>query len=174
MIRTGHQHLLAIPKPVDKDVDRDLASEPDKASSTEVDILERRLKRYVDETIERRLKSHLVDGIVDSAVSDCRDHFFDECKAHEAEFRDQIDDGNCEVRITTAECLNEMKEQAQKHMREIEEHAHLYMTGLEEHGIEAEMAAKEKVAELKRCFTSAQSLLSPNHELGTNVRRSSF
>ncbi|KAI9037799.1 uncharacterized protein KD926_011588 [Aspergillus affinis] len=162
LIRSGRQHLLAIPKKVDSDL------------PSEVEMIERRLKRYVDETIERRLKSHVVDEIVGSAVSECRDQVFDDCKMHEAEFREQVDDANCEVRITANECMNDMEEQAQKYMGEIDEQAQQYMNDIKDQGIEVKRSAKERVATLKRWFdASAQSLLSPSPVLGTNARRSS-
>lgn len=174
LIRSGRQHLLAIPE----DVDSDLPSESEKVSFAKVEMIERRLKRYVDEMIERRLKSH-VDEIVDSAMSECRDQIFDECKTNEAEFREQVDDGNSEVRLTANECMKELKEQAQNYMHEIEEQAQQSINDIEDQGIEVEMCAKEKVAKLKRWFNaSAQSLLdsksSPSHELGTNARRTSI
>ncbi|KAF7587628.1 hypothetical protein BBP40_006912 [Aspergillus hancockii] len=175
LIRSGRQHLLAIPK----DVDRDLPCEFEKVSFAEVEMIERRLKRYVDEMIERRLKSQVLDEIVDSAVSECRDHIYDECKTNEAEFREQVDDGNSEVRNTANECMNEMKDEAQRYMHEIEDQAQQYMKDIEDQGIEVEMSAKKNVAMLKRWFNaSAHSLLdsksSPSHELGTNARRSSI
>jgi hypothetical protein len=175
LIRSGRQHLLAIPD----DVDSDLPSESEKVSFAKVEVIERHLKRYVDKMIERRLKSHVVDVIVDSAVSECRDQFFDECKTNEAEFHEQVDDGNSEVRNTANECMKEMNEQAQKYMREIEEQAQQCMNDIEDQGVEVEMSAKEKVTKLKRWFNaSAQSLLdskpSPSHELGTEARRNSI
>ncbi|GIK07285.1 hypothetical protein Aspvir_002943 [Aspergillus viridinutans] len=172
LIRSGRQHLLAMPKDVDRE---DL----EKVSFAEVEMIERRLKHYVDEMIERRLKSHVLDEIVDSAVSECRDQIYDECKTNEAEFREQVDDGNSEVRNTANECMNEIKEQARRYMHEIEEQAQQYMKDIEDQGIEVEMSAEKKVAKLKRWFNaSAQSLLgsksSPSHELGANARRSSI
>ncbi|PLB44863.1 hypothetical protein P170DRAFT_391273 [Aspergillus steynii IBT 23096] len=163
LIRSGRQHLLVIPKIVDNE----LPSESEKVSFAEVGMIERRLKRYVDETIERRLKSHVVDEIVDGAVSEYRDQIFDECKTHECEFREQVDDCNSEVRITANECMSEMKEQAQKHMREIEEQAQQYMNDIEDQGNAVELSTKEKVAKLK------QTSLGPSHE-GTNARCSSI
>ncbi|KAF7133799.1 hypothetical protein CNMCM5793_005211 [Aspergillus hiratsukae] len=171
LIRSGRQHLLAMPKDVDRDIE--------KISFAEVETIERRLKRYVDEIIERRLKSHVLDEIVDSAVSECRDQIYDECKTNEAEFREQVDDGNSEVRNTANECMNEIKEQARRCMHEMEEQAQQYMKDIEDQGIEVEMSAEEKVAKFKRWFNaSAQSLLgsksSPSHEPGANARRSSI
>ncbi|KAJ5084977.1 hypothetical protein N7532_009748 [Penicillium argentinense] len=175
LIRSGRQHLLAIPE----DVGNGLPSEFEKVGFAKVEMIERRLKRYVDEMIERSLKSHVVDEIVDSAVSECRDQIFDECKTNEAAFREHVDDGNSEVRNTTNECMKEMEEQARKHMREMEERAQEYMNDIEDQGIEIGISTKEKVAKLKRWFNaSAQSLLdsksSHGHELGTNARRSSI
>ncbi|KAI9041939.1 uncharacterized protein KD926_006276 [Aspergillus affinis] len=68
LIRSGRQHLLAKPKGVDSDLPAEFA---------EVKM------------IERRLKSHIADDIVDSAVSECRDQIFDECKTNKAEFRER-------------------------------------------------------------------------------------
>ncbi|PWY80332.1 hypothetical protein BO94DRAFT_521204 [Aspergillus sclerotioniger CBS 115572] len=175
LIRIGRQHLLAIPG----EVDSDLPFESEKVSFTNVELIERRLERYVDVMIERRLKSRVVDEIVDGAVSECRDQIFDEYKTNEAEFREQVDDGNSEVRITTNECMKEMKEQAQKYMHEIEEQAQQCMNDIENRGIEAEMAVEDKVAKFKRWFNaSAQPLLdsksNPSHELHTHARRSSI
>lgn len=170
LIRSGRQHLLAVPEDVDSDLP---------PSYAKAEPIERRLKRYVDEMIERRLKSHIVDEIVHSAVSECRDQIFDECKTHEIEFREQVDDCNSEVRNTANECMKEMKEQAQKYMHEIEEQAQQCMNDIENQGIEVEMSAEENVAKFKRWFNaSARSLVdsksSPSHELDTNARRSSI
>lgn len=170
LIRSGRQHLLAVPEDVDSDLP---------PSYAKAEPIERRLKRYVDEIIERHLKSHIVDEIVHSAMSECRDQIFDECKTHEIEFREQVDDCNSEVRNTANECMKEMKEQAQKYMHEIEEQAQQCMNDIENQGIEVEMSAEENVAKFKRWFNaSARSLVdsksSPSHELDTNARRSSI
>ncbi|KAI9374442.1 hypothetical protein BJX61DRAFT_532375 [Aspergillus egyptiacus] len=163
LIRVGRQHLLATPN----DVDRDLPSESEKVGLAEIETMERRLQRYVDETVERRLKSH-VDEIVESAVSECRDQFFDECKLNEAEFREQVDDVTTDVRITANECMSEMRHQAQQYMNEIEDQ-----------GIKVEKSAKDKVAQLMRWFdASTECLLDstarPSHERSTDARRSSI
>ncbi|CAK44965.1 hypothetical protein An06g00500 [Aspergillus niger] len=175
LIRSGRGHLLAI----SKNVDRDLPCEVEKVNSTEVEMIEQRLKRYVDEMIERRLKSGVLDEVVDSAVSECRDQIYDECKTNQAEFREQVDDGNSEVRNTTIECMKEMNEQAQRHMHEIEEQAQQCMRDIEDQGIEVEMSAKKNMAKLGRWFTTpAQSLpettVNPSHEIDTTARRSSI
>ncbi|KAL2840184.1 hypothetical protein BJY01DRAFT_257438 [Aspergillus pseudoustus] len=167
LIRTGHQHLLAIPK----DVDCDLPGEFEKVSFPAVEMIERRLERYVDKMIERRLERY-----VDRAANECRDQIYDVYTTNEAEFREQVDDGNTEVRNTANECMNEIKEQTQGYMLEIEEQAQQCMRGIEEQGVEVEMSAKKNLC---RWFNaSAQSLLdtesSPGHELGTNARRSSI
>ncbi|KAL2786826.1 hypothetical protein BJX66DRAFT_312143 [Aspergillus keveii] len=167
LIRSGRQHLLAIPK----DMDRDLPCEFEKVSFPEVEMIERRLKRYVDKVIERRLERY-----VDSAVSECRDQIYDVYTTNEAEFREQVDDGNCEVRNTANECMNELREQAQEHMVEIEEQAQQYMKDIEDQGIQVEVSAKKKIG---RWFnTSAQSFLgsksSPSHQLENDARRSSI
>ncbi|KAH2652499.1 hypothetical protein KXV32_003993 [Aspergillus fumigatus] len=169
--RRGRQHLLAMPKDVGRDIE--------KISFAEIETVERRLERHVDEMIERRLKSHVLDEIVDSAVSECRDQIYDECKTNEAEFREQVDDGNSEIRNTANECMNEIKEQARMYMLEMEEQAQQYMKHIEDQGIEVEMSAEAKVAKFKRWFNaSAQSLLgsksSTSHEPGANTRRSSI
>lgn len=174
LIRSGRQHLLAIPP----DADSDQPSESEKVSLAKVEMIERRLKLYVEETIERRVKEH-VDTIIDSAMGECRDQMFDECKTNEAELREQIDDGSSEIRNTANECMKEMKEQAQRYMYEIEDQAQQYMNNIEDRGIEVEMSAEEKVTKLKRWFNaSVQSLpdskRSPSHEAGTNARRSSI
>jgi hypothetical protein len=65
-----------------KDVDCDIEN----ISFAEIEMIERRLKCYVDEMIEHHLKSHILDEIVDSAVSECCDQIYDECKTNEAEF----------------------------------------------------------------------------------------
>ncbi|KAH3054723.1 hypothetical protein KXW16_008806, partial [Aspergillus fumigatus] len=168
LIRSGRQHLLAMPKDVGRDIE--------KINFAEIETVERRLERYVDEMIERRLKSHVLEEIVDSAVSECRDQFYDECKTNEAEFREQVDDGNSEIRNTANECMNEIKEQARMYMLEMEEQAQQYMKHIEDQGIEVEMSAEAKVAKFKRWFNaSAQSLLgsksSTSHEPGANTRR---
>ncbi|GAA88068.1 similar to An06g00500 [Aspergillus luchuensis IFO 4308] len=142
-------------------------------------MVEQRLKRYVDEMIERRLKSGILDEVIDSAASECRDQIYDECKTNQAEFREQVDDGNSEVRNTTMECLKEINEQAQRHMHEIEEQAQQCMKDIEDQGIEVEMSAKRSMAELKRWFsTPAQSLpeikSNPSREIDTAARRSSI
>jgi vacuolar-type H+-ATPase subunit H len=152
-------------------MNRDLPCEFEKVSFSEVEMIERRLKRYVDKVIERRLERY-----VDSAVSECRDQIYDVYATNEAEFREQVDDGNCEVRNTANECMNELREQAQEHMVEIEEQAQQYMKDIEDQGIEVEMSAKKKLGRLFNA--SAQSLLdsksSPSHQLGTDARRSSI
>ncbi|RAK89640.1 hypothetical protein BO79DRAFT_145875 [Aspergillus costaricaensis CBS 115574] len=175
LIRSGRGHLLAIPK----NVDRDLPCEVQEVGSSEIEMVEQRLKRYVDEMIERRLKSGILDEVIDGAASECRDQIYDECKTNQAEFREQVDDGNSEVRNTTMECLKEINEQAQRHMHEIEEQAQQCMKDIEDQGIEVEMSAKRSMAELKRWFsTPAQSLpeimSNPSHEIDTTARRSSI
>ncbi|GKZ22434.1 hypothetical protein AbraIFM66951_004655 [Aspergillus brasiliensis] len=176
LIRAGHGHLLAEPKGVNRDLSCEFEG---KVRSAEVEMMEHRLKQYVDETIERRLKSGVLDEFIDRAVSECRDQFYDECKTNQAEFREHVDDGNSEVRNTTLECLNEMKEQAQKYMHEIEEQAQQCMKDIEDQGIEAEMSAERNIAQLKRWFnTPAQSLpeskFSLGHDRGTDARRGSI
>ncbi|KAI2839187.1 hypothetical protein CBS147320_5575 [Aspergillus niger] len=175
LIRSGRGHLLAI----SKKVDRDLPCKVEKVNSTEVEMIEQRLKRYVDEMIERRLKSGVLDEVVDSAVSECRDQIYDECKTNQAEFREQVDDGNSEIRNTTIECMKEMNEQAQRHMHEIEEQAQQCMRDIEDQGFEVEMSAKKNMAKLKRwCDTPARSLpettVNLSHEIDTIARRSSI
>jgi hypothetical protein len=52
-----------------KDIDCDI----EKISLAEIQTIERCLKHYVDEMVERRLKSHVLNEIVNSAVSECCD-----------------------------------------------------------------------------------------------------
>ncbi|KAJ0425322.1 hypothetical protein BJY00DRAFT_275190 [Aspergillus carlsbadensis] len=167
LIRSGRQHLLAIPK----DMDRDLSCEFEKVRFPEVEMIERRLKRYVDKVIERRLERY-----VDGAVSECRDQIYDVYTTNQVEFGEQVDDGNFEVRNTANECMSELKEQAQGHMLEMEEQAQQYMKDIEDQGIEVEMSAKKRLGRWYNA--SARSLLdnksSPSHQLGTDTRRSSI
>lgn len=182
LIRTGRRHLLARPE----EVDSDLPSNSEKVSFAKA---EPPLKQYIDEMIERCL-TPVVNKIVDSAVSDGRDQITDGCKITEAEFREQVDDYNSEVRMTADECMKEMQEQAQRYMDKIEEQAQWYMDKTEEQAqecmdnienqrSEVEMSMEEKVAKFERWFNaSAPSLLdgksSPTHELGTDARRCSI
>lgn len=186
LIRTGRRHLLARPE----EVDSDLPSNSKKVSFAKVERIERPLKQYIDEMIERRLP-HVVDKmiercltpvvneIVDSAVSDGRDQISDGCKINEAEFREQVDDGNSEVRMTANECMKEIQEQAQWYMDEMNEQEQKCTDHIEDQKIEVEMSMEKKVAKFECWFNaSAPSLLdgksSPTHELGTDARRSSI
>ncbi|KAB8262610.1 hypothetical protein BDV32DRAFT_21130 [Aspergillus pseudonomiae] len=174
LIASGHAHLLAMPN----DVDSDLPSESASVSFAKGELIKsRRLERYIDKIIKRHI-SPIVDEIVDSAVSNSRDQFFDECKMNEAEFREQVDDGNSEVRNVANECINEMKEEAQKHIHEIEEQAQQCMNDIQNLGIEVEMLAERQIAKFKSWSNvSPRSVLdskSSRHELGTDARRSSI
>ncbi|CAG8250309.1 unnamed protein product [Penicillium salamii] len=170
LIQSGHGHLLA----KSEDIDSDLPCEAERFGSSQVEMLERRLTQYVNQTIEQRL-----DHIVNSAVGECRDQVYDECKTNEAEFRGHLDDANSELRITANDCMEEVKEEAQKHMREMEEQANQYMHSIEDWGAEVKMSVEDMVSALKRRFdTSAQSVVngksSLSHELGSNPRRTSI
>ncbi|KAL4734231.1 hypothetical protein BDV11DRAFT_59150 [Aspergillus similis] len=179
LIRLGRQHLLALPKVVD----RDLPYEFEKPSFLKDELIERRLEQYVDKTIERRLEQYVdkmierrLEQNVDRAMSECRDQIYGVYTMNEAEFREQVDDGNSEVRNTANECMSEIMEQAQKYTLDMEEQAQQYMKDIEDVGMKVEMSARK---ELKRWFNaSAQSLLdsksSASHGLGTNARRSSI
>lgn len=174
LIRTGRRHLLAPPE----EVDSDLPSNSKKVSFAKVERIEPPLKQYIDEMIERRL-TPVVNEIVDSTVSYGRDQIFDECKINEAGFREQVDDGNYEVRITANDCMKEIQELAQEYVDEIKEQAQTGKDGIEDQRIEVEMSMEKKVAKFERWFNaSAPSLLdgksSPTHELGTDARRSSI
>ncbi|KAL5337631.1 hypothetical protein BJX70DRAFT_368793 [Aspergillus crustosus] len=169
LIRIGRQHLLATPG----DVDSDLPSESEKVTSGKVESIERRLERYVDVMIERRLESHFLDVFVDRAASECRDQIFDEYKTHEADFREQVDDGNSEIRLTANECTKEIKEQAQKYMHEIEEQAHQCMHDIEDQGIETESDAVAKVAKFKRWFHASAPSLPDSQPCPSHSRRRS-
>ncbi|PIG83877.1 hypothetical protein AARAC_001851 [Aspergillus arachidicola] len=174
LIASRHDHLLAKPN----DVDSDLPSESEKVGfAKDEPITRRRLEQYIEMIIKRHI-SPIVDEIVDSAVSASRDQFFDECRTNEAEFREQVDDGNSEVRTTANECMKEMQEEAQKHIHEIEQQAQQCINDIQNQGIQAEMSAEKNMAKLKSWFNaSPQSLLdrkSGSHELGADVRRSSI
>ncbi|KAE8358070.1 hypothetical protein BDV27DRAFT_150768 [Aspergillus caelatus] len=174
LVGSRHAHLLAIPN----DVDSDLPSESAKVSFAKGELIKHRhLERYIDQIIKRHI-SPIVDEIVDSAVSKSRDQFFDECKMNEAEFREQVDDGNSEIRTIANECMKEMKEEAQKHIQDIEEQAQQCMNDLQNQGIEVEMSAERHIAKFKSWSNaSPRSLLdskSTSHELGTDARRSSI
>ncbi|KAL4946954.1 hypothetical protein BDW69DRAFT_179384 [Aspergillus filifer] len=127
LIRMGREHLLA-PANVDRTSPRELNKV---GSLHEVEMmmimLERRLERYVDKSIEYQLAGH-----VDRAVSECRDQAYDAYTQKEVEFHEQVDDGNVEVRNTANECMDEMQEQMQGYMVQIEEQAQLYMAEIEE------------------------------------------
>ncbi|KAE8326656.1 hypothetical protein BDV39DRAFT_176830 [Aspergillus sergii] len=174
LIGSRHDHLLAKPN----DVDSDLPSEPEKIGfAKDEPITRRRLEQYIEMIIKRHI-SPIVDEIVESAVSASRDQFFDECKTNEAEFREQVDDGNSEVRTMANECMKEMQEEAQKHIHEMEEQAQQCINDIQNQGIQVEMSAEKNMAKLKSWFNaSPQALLdskSGSHELGTDVRRSSI
>lgn len=101
-------------------------------------------------------------------MSDSHDQISDECKLNEAEFREQVDDGNAEVRMMANDCMKEIEEQMQKCMDDVEHQR-----------IEVELSMEKKVAEFKCWFNdSALSLLDgksrPTHELGIDARRSSI
>ncbi|KJK63406.1 Intermediate filament protein [Aspergillus parasiticus SU-1] len=171
LIASRHDHLLAKPN----DVDSDLPSESEKVGfAKDEPITRRRLEQYIEMIIKRHI-SPIVDEIVDSAVSASRDQFFDECKTNEAEFREQVDDGNSEVRTMANECMKEMQEEAQKHIYEIEQQAQQCINDIQNQGIQAEMSAEKNMAKLKSWFNaSLQSLLdskSGSHELDADVRR---
>ncbi|OGM43369.1 hypothetical protein ABOM_008725 [Aspergillus bombycis] len=176
LIASGHAHLLAMPNDVDSGLPSASASAKVSFAKGEL-IKRRRLERYIDKIIKRHI-SPIVDEIVESAVSKSRDQFFDECKMNEAEFREQVDDGNSEVRTMANECMKEMKEEAQKHIHEIEEQAQQCMNDIQNQGIEAEMFAERQIAKFKSWSNvSPRSLLdrkSSSHELGTDARRGSI
>ncbi|KAE8130776.1 hypothetical protein BDV38DRAFT_43702 [Aspergillus pseudotamarii] len=174
LIGSRHAHLLATPH----DGDSDLPSESAKGSFARGEpIKRRRLERYISQIIQRHI-SPIVDEIVDSAVSKSRDQFFDACKMNEAEFREQVDDGNSEIRTMANECMKEMKEEAQKHIQDIEEQAQQCMNDLQNQGFEVEMSAERQIAKFKSWSNaSPRSVLdskSRSHELGTDARRSSI
>ncbi|KAL4982466.1 hypothetical protein BDW68DRAFT_57817 [Aspergillus falconensis] len=173
LIRSGREYLLAIPKDVDRRLAREL--EP-VGSSPEADMMmiERRLERYVNETIERRLAQY-----IDRAVTECRDQVYDVFTQKEAEFHEQIDNGNVEVRNTTDECIEDMEQQVQGYMVQIEEQAQRCMKHIEDRGIEIEIESKISARRKlrPRSNASAQPLLdgksSARHGLGARIRCSS-
>lgn len=170
LIRSGREHLLAIPK----DVDRRLAREFEHiTSSLEAEtMIERRLERYVDETIERRLAQH-----VDRVVAECRDEVYDVYTQKETEFQEQIDNGNVEIRNTADECIEEMDQQLQGYKDQIEEQAQRCMKDIGDRGTEIEFTISAKRKLTPRSTAFAQPLLdgksSAHHGLGARIRHSS-
>jgi hypothetical protein len=65
-----------------KDIDYDIEN----ISFAEIEMIKCCLKCYVDEIIKRRLKSHILNKIINSAVSEYCNQIYDECKINEAEF----------------------------------------------------------------------------------------
>ncbi|PYH76456.1 hypothetical protein BO82DRAFT_204284 [Aspergillus uvarum CBS 121591] len=159
LIRLASRCLHAIPG----DPESHRVSDSEKVMCAQVESMERRLERIVEEKIKCFIEPHILNAIIDSAVSECRDQFLDDCHLHETEFRDQVEDSNTEVRITANDCMKEMEEQAQRHLEEIKEQAQQYMHKIEDQGTEAELLAEKKIAGLKRCLQmSAPSL--PTHK----------
>ncbi|OJK03021.1 hypothetical protein ASPACDRAFT_113624 [Aspergillus aculeatus ATCC 16872] len=155
LIRLAYRCLQAPPG----DPEDHLLSDFEKFPSARMESMERRLERIVEEKMKFFIEPHILDAIIDSAVSECRDQFLDECHLHETEFRDQVEDGNAEVRITANDCMKEMEEQAQRHLEEIREQAQQHMHKIEDQGIEAEISVENKVAKLKHELKmSARSL----------------
>lgn len=169
LIRLGRKHLLAL----SENMHGDLPFASEEVSFAKVEMIEGRLRRYIDEIIEGRLKSH-VDKIVDSAVSECRDQIFDEFQTNKAEFCEQVDDSKCELRILANECMEDMKEQAQGHQYEMEEQAQQYMNDIQGRGIEVEMSAEKKVAKLKCLFNGSEQSVLNRKSIDTNARRNSI
>jgi hypothetical protein len=152
LVRSGHQCLL----------DCDLPSELGKASFAETEMIDR-LERYVEEMMEHRIIPH-IDEVVSTAVSD---QIHNEYKTKEAELDECLEEAKSDLRITVNECMDEIEEQVQKHMKDIEDKR-----------IEIKMSAKES-GEPNRWFNaSVHSLLDrklmPGHELDPSVRRSSI
>ncbi|KAL2862617.1 uncharacterized protein BJX67DRAFT_365881 [Aspergillus lucknowensis] len=186
LIKIGREHLLAVPGDVDRS---GVPIESEKIGLSNFDLVKRNLIQDLEKTIKQRLDDHF-EIFVNRAVSECRDQILDEYQSNEAEFREQVEDGNSELRITTDECMKEINEQAQKHMHEIEEQAQKQMHEMEEQalqcmndienrGVETELAAAENIAKSKRWLnTSAQSLpdsrSSLDHELDIHSRRNSI
>ncbi|KAL4908293.1 hypothetical protein BDW74DRAFT_99293 [Aspergillus multicolor] len=180
LVRAGRGHLLA----KTKSVDRDLQPAGDNFSP-QLEQIECRLERYIDDTISRRLSEY-----IDRTVADCRDHIHDEFTTNEAAFREQVDDGNSELRITANECMNELREQAQGYMVEIEDQAQQCMQDIENGAIEVEkqvfgpwsnfstqsQIVKKELGPCSNASTQSQLdiKLSPSHEVGTHARRNSI
>jgi hypothetical protein len=57
------------------------------------------------EMILCHFKSHVLNEIVDSALSECHNQIYDECETNGAECREQAGDGNSEVRYTANGCM---------------------------------------------------------------------
>ncbi|KAG2419135.1 hypothetical protein HFD88_002239 [Aspergillus terreus] len=158
LVRSGHQHLLATPD----HVDCELPSEFEKTSFAEKEIIDR-LERYVEEMMEHRIIPH-VDEVVSTAVSD---QIENEYKTKEAELDEHFEEAKCDLRITANEYMDEIGEQAQKHMKEIEDKR-----------IEIGMPAKKGGGSNRWFNTSARSLLDRKSTTGLdadpNFRRSSI
>lgn len=122
-----------------------------------------RLERYVEEMMEHRIIPH-IDEVVSTTVSD---QIHNEYKTKEAELDECLEEAKSDIRIMANECMDEIEEQVQKHMKDIEDKR-----------IEIKMSAKES-GEPNRWFSaSVHSLLDrklmPGHELDPSVRRSSI
>jgi hypothetical protein len=65
---------------------KDIGCDIEKISFAKIKTVEHHLECYVDEMIEHRLKSHILNEIVNSAVSECCNQIYNKCKTNEAEF----------------------------------------------------------------------------------------
>ncbi|RAK75451.1 uncharacterized protein BO72DRAFT_171327 [Aspergillus fijiensis CBS 313.89] len=165
LIRSGREHLLAIPQDVDRRLAREL--EP-VGSSLESDMvmLGRRLERYVDKTIERRLAHY-----VDCAVAECRDQLYDVCTQKEAQFEEEIDNGNIEVRNTVNDCMKDLEEQVQGHMVQMEEQAQRCMRHIEDRAAEIEIEIESEISAKRKLSLDGKP--SARHGLRARVTRNS-
>ncbi|RAH78811.1 hypothetical protein BO86DRAFT_320020 [Aspergillus japonicus CBS 114.51] len=173
LIRTGRAHLLAVPE----DVDRRLGLELEPVGSspeTDMVMLGRRLERYIDKTVERRLAHY-----VDYTVAECRDQLHDVCNQKQAQCEEEIDNGNVEVRNTANDCMKEMEEQVQGYMVQMEEQAQRCMKDIEDRGveiaidIESDISAKIKLSPRSDASAQLDGKSSARHGLRAGIRRSS-
>jgi hypothetical protein len=186
---SGHQHLLTTPndvKPLDPSVDADAGAEP--VSVSKVDqMIERRLDELVEKRLEPLMKDAFqsltqkrlgtlvkaqlpvaADLFLNAAVTDYRDQFHEECQMNEVSVREQIDEGNTEVREVTDGCAKEISELAQR-----------YMDDMAEQRDKLDLYAEEELSRLKCWFAElAESFFGRGKVLEPQVtsvkRRGSF
>lgn len=129
-------------------------------------MLGRRLERYVDKTIERRLAHY-----VDCAVAECRDQLYDVCTQKEAQFEEEIDNGNIEVRNTVNDCMKDLEEQVQGHMVQMEEQAQRCMRDFEDRAAEIEIEIESEISAKRKLSLDGKP--SARHGLRARVTRNS-
>ncbi|KAI9371279.1 hypothetical protein BJX61DRAFT_37468 [Aspergillus egyptiacus] len=166
LTRSGRLHLLPIPQ----DIGRDLQSGLEKTSFAAGEMIEPFcLKKYINEIIDSRLKSDIIDKIVDRAMSECRDEILDESKTHEAEFHEVVDNAKADVLLTAQDNFKDMEEEARKHREKMADLAEHCMNDIQNQGIQIENSVKKILGEMARSlmpFTQSflQSTSSPGRE----------